>query len=229
AFLPTVNLGAQLEFYGRLQGFSAKEAAAERVRVLESVGLAEVARQKPGSLSHGMQKRVGIAQAFIGMPRLVILDEPTAGLDPNAARQVRGLIRELARASTVLVSSHNLSEMEDLCSEFAILHEGRIVRQDNLAGVIGGAALVIFRLGATPDDSLRAKLLALPCVTDLDWSLDSDRLRVHFDPKQLAPPKAAQAMLNVLVEAEVPFVEMQLGKSLEDRFIEETTGPDAPG
>jgi ABC-2 type transport system ATP-binding protein len=229
AFLPTVNLGAQLEFYGRLQGLSVKEAKSERARVLDSVGLSEVARQKPATLSHGMHKRVGIAQAFIGTPRLVILDEPTAGLDPSAARQVRGLIRELSRASTVMVSSHNLSEMEDLCSEFAILHEGRIVRQDNLAGVIGGAAVVIFRLGGEVSEALREAMLALPCVTDLDWSNDRERLRVHFDPEVLAPPKAAQAMLGVLVDRGTPFVEMQLGKSLEDRFIEETTGVDSAG
>ena len=228
SFLPTVNLGTQLEFYGALQGLSRKEARSERARVLDSVGLADVAGKKPSTLSHGMHKRVGIAQAFIGTPRLVILDEPTAGLDPNAARQVRGLIRELSRESTVIVSSHNLGEMEDLCSEFAILHEGRIVRQDNLAGVIGGAAVVVFRLGVDPDDAVKSRLSALSFVTDLQWSHDTERLRVHFDPAQCPPPKAAQAMLAVLVEQGTPFVEMQLGKSLEERFIEETTAREGP-
>jgi ABC-type multidrug transport system ATPase subunit len=128
-----------------------------------------------------------------------------------------------------MVSSHNLSEMEDLCSEFAILHEGRIVRQDNLAGVIGGAAVVIFRLGGEVTEALREAMLALPCVTDLDWSNDTERLRVHFDPEVLTPPKAAQAMLGVLVERGTSFVEMQVGKSLEDRFIEETSTPPAAG
>jgi ABC-2 type transport system ATP-binding protein len=169
-----------------------------------------------------MHKRVGIAQAFIGAPRVVILDEPTAGLDPHAAREIRALLRKIQGERTVIVSSHNLGEIEDLCHEVAILDGGRLVRQDTIAGVLGGAELIVFRLGRAPTEGDLALLRALPFVRDVSWSTDDDRLRVGFDATKQAPGPAARDIVSALVDAQVPFVEMQIGKSLEERFLEET-------
>ena len=222
-FVAELNLGLQLRHYGELQGLRRAEAAAEAKRVLELVGLSEVHDRKAKSLSHGMHKRVGIAQAFIGSPPVVILDEPTAGLDPHAAREIRALLRQIQSGEgTVIVSSHNLAEVEDLCHEVAILDHGKLVRQDSIAGVVGSATVVVFRLGRVPSEDDLAGLWALPFVNDVAWVAGEDRLRVGFDPEMQAPGPAARDMIAALVEADVPFVEMQVGKSLEDRFLEET-------
>jgi ABC-2 type transport system ATP-binding protein len=221
-FLADLTLGIQLAHYGELQGLTRKAARDEARRVLELVGLAEVHDRKAKTLSHGMHKRVGIAQAFIGTPRVVILDEPTSGLDPHAAREIRALLRKIQGERTVIVSSHNLGEIEDLCHEVAILDGGKLVRQDTIAGVLGGAELIVFRLGRAPTDADLAVLRALPFVREVSWSTDDDRLRVGFDAARQAPGPAARDIVSALVDAQVPFVEMQIGKSLEERFLEET-------
>ncbi|MDP6946323.1 MAG: ABC transporter ATP-binding protein, partial [Myxococcota bacterium] len=129
------SIGAQLAYLARLGGMKAGQARAEAKRVLALVDLADVHDRRPHTMSHGMAKRVGIAQAFMGEPQLIILDEPTAGLDPHAAHDIRQLIRGIRGGRTVVVSSHNLGEVEDLCHEVAIVHEGRMVRQQTLADV----------------------------------------------------------------------------------------------
>ena len=222
AFIDGMNLGPQLVFYGELQGLDPATAKREARRVLDLVGLPEVFDRRARTLSNGMHKRVGIAQAFIGDPAVVILDEPTAGLDPHAARDIRVLLREITGDRTVVVSSHNLTEIEDLCEGVAILNEGTLVRQDTISGVIGGADLVVFRLGREPRPEELSRLESLEFVGGAEWSERDDRLRVRFDPQLQPPGPAARDMVATLVQLGVPFVEMQVGKSLEERFIEET-------
>jgi ABC-type multidrug transport system ATPase subunit len=222
SFTTGINLGAQLNFYGALQGLSRSRAESETRRVLEHVGLPEVYDRQARTLSHGMHKRVGIAQAFIGNPAVIILDEPTAGLDPHAARDIRALIRRITGDRTVIVSSHNLGEIEDLCAEVAILNHGLLVRQDTLTQVIGTADLLVIRLGRPPQDPELASLEALDFVTSTEWNPGDDRLRVRFDAQLRPPGPAARDLIAAMVDLDLPFVEFQVGKSLEERFIEET-------
>ncbi|MFT6737291.1 MAG: ABC-2 type transport system ATP-binding protein [Kangiellaceae bacterium] len=114
----------QLTFYGQLQGFSRAKAKQESLRVLELVGLSDVANQHPTDLSHGMRKRVSIAQALFGEPQIVMLDEATAGLDPIHAREVRELVSALSSVTTFILSSHDLSELERLCGQVLHLDQG---------------------------------------------------------------------------------------------------------
>ena len=222
SFQERATVGQQLIMYGMLQGMTESEAARETRRVLESVQLMEVFDRRPGTLSHGMHKRIGIAQAFLGTPGLVILDEPTAGLDPNAARLIRGWIRSLSEACTVIVSSHNLAEIEDLCDEVAILHQGQIVQQHTVGGVVEGAASLLIRPERPPTEDDLAQLSALPFVLTATWSVDAGRITVHFDRGLAAPAVAAHKVIGLLIDRSVPFIEVQIGKSLEERFIEQT-------
>ena len=132
------SIAHQLNFYGQLQGLSNAVRNKETARVLELVGLAEVAKQRPDDLSHGMRKRVTIAQALIGTPEIVMLDEATAGLDPIHAREVRELVSTLSNEATFILSSHDLTELERLCSQVLHLdqgvlseHQARSTSQDN--------------------------------------------------------------------------------------------------
>ncbi|MBQ4834640.1 ABC transporter ATP-binding protein [Pseudoalteromonas sp. MMG010] len=121
---PRFNIDTQLSFYCKLQGFSTKQSKIETLRVLDLVGLKEVAKHRAGDLSHGMKKRVTIAQALIGEPKIVMLDEATAGLDPIHAREVRTLVSELCEHTTFILSSHDLTELERLCSHVLHLNNG---------------------------------------------------------------------------------------------------------
>lgn len=121
---PRFNIDKQLAFYGKLQGMGAKQSHNEALRVLDLVGLKEVAKQRAGDLSHGMRKRVTIAQALIGAPKIVMLDEATAGLDPIHAREVRELVSSLSDEATFILSSHDLTELERLCSQVLHLDKG---------------------------------------------------------------------------------------------------------
>lgn len=121
---PRFNIDKQLAFYGKLQGMSTKQSHNEALRVLDLVGLKEVAKQRAGDLSHGMRKRVTIAQALIGAPQIVMLDEATAGLDPIHAREVRELVSSLSSEATFILSSHDLTELERLCSQVLHLDKG---------------------------------------------------------------------------------------------------------
>ncbi|GEB72132.1 ABC transporter ATP-binding protein [Pseudoalteromonas carrageenovora] len=121
---PRFNIDKQLAFYGKLQGMGTKQSHTEALRVLDLVGLKEVAKQRAGDLSHGMRKRVTIAQALIGSPQIVMLDEATAGLDPIHAREVRELVSSLSSEATFILSSHDLTELERLCSQVLHLDKG---------------------------------------------------------------------------------------------------------
>lgn len=121
---PTFTIGEQLYFFARLQGFSSKEASNEAVRVLEAVALKDSFNEKPVALSHGMSKRVSIAQALIGSPKLILLDEPTAGLDPVNTRNIRSIISELSPKTTFIISSHDLAELGRVCQQVLLLDNG---------------------------------------------------------------------------------------------------------
>lgn len=134
---PNLTVQAQLILFSQLQGFNKQGAKAECQRVLDLVGLSEAANQKPLSLSHGMSKRISIAQALIGSPKLVLLDEPTAGLDPANAKAIRELVRSHSDETTFVISSHNLDELEKLCDKVLYLDRGMLNQsvsiQDNQA------------------------------------------------------------------------------------------------
>ncbi len=138
--------------------------------VLELVGLAPAARRKLKGYSLGMRQRLGIAQAMLGDPRVLILDEPANGLDPEGIRWMRDLLTRLAgEGRTVLVSSHLLSEMEMLADDVVIIASGRLVTQGAVAQVVGGMADAGTVRVRTPDpDKLTAALDADASVTPGD-------------------------------------------------------------
>lgn len=128
-----------LALHARLLGMTRRDARAEARKWLERVGIAEKAEGKVKSYSLGMRRRLGIACAFVGSPRIVILDEPTNGLDPGGISDLRSLVLELNRASgvTFFMSSHILGEVEQLCRTVGIIHRGRMLAQGRVADLTG--------------------------------------------------------------------------------------------
>ncbi|MDR4517978.1 MAG: ABC transporter ATP-binding protein [Nitrosomonas sp.] len=134
--LPPLYLDMTVDEY--LQ-FVARLHRVEKKRILQMLenckircGLTDRGKQLIGTLSKGLQQRVGIAQAIIHQPDIIILDEPTVGLDPNQIREIRGLIRDLSESCSVIMSTHILSEVESVCDRVYIMHEGQIVLNETL-------------------------------------------------------------------------------------------------
>ncbi len=145
-FQANVPIIYQLRFFLRLQGWSDPDAEGEIRRVMEIVGLDSVLYREAATLSHGMYKRLALAQAFLGSPELVILDEPTSGLDWKSAKRIRETIRELREDATVLISSHNMTEMKELCDSVAVLESGRLKAVGPVEEVTGGSYVITVEL-----------------------------------------------------------------------------------
>jgi ABC-2 type transport system ATP-binding protein len=137
-FYPYLSGRRNLELVAALDG----DGAAGRIdEALDTVDLADRARDKVGGYSHGMRQRLGIAGALLRAPRLLLLDEPTTGLDPAGMRDMRALVRRLAdQGMTVLLSSHLMGEVEELCDRVAIVGSGRLLYEGSLADLIASAA-----------------------------------------------------------------------------------------
>jgi ABC-2 type transport system ATP-binding protein len=150
-----------LDLHGKLCGMSPKRRRERIGEVLELVGLADRRRSRLAQFSKGMQQRIGLAQALLHEPELVILDEPTSALDPIGRRQVRDiLLHQKARGTTVFLNSHLLSEIEMTCDQVAILNRGRLVRQGTLDELLAPASTVELQVEGG-DAGLQAALAAV--------------------------------------------------------------------
>jgi ABC-2 type transport system ATP-binding protein len=212
-----------LSFAARLHRIPSNRVQEAVDRASQRCGLTGVINKMIGTLSKGYQQRVGIAQAIIHEPDIIVLDEPTVGLDPNQLRDIRSMIRELAARSSIILSTHILQEVEALCDRVLILHHGTVIFSDSIAGLraLTRERSLILRLGAPPPP---ATLLAIPGVLDADRLADGRwRLRctAEGDPTpQLVSKAAAEGWdLQELGTA---------GASLEEVFAQLTQGNPTP-
>ena len=214
-----------LTFFGRLQGLGRKEAAREADRLLEQVRLADRAGSRVGELSHGMKRRLAVAQALVGDPQLVLLDEPTGGLDPHLVVEMRALLLEEKRKRTLVVSSHILSDLEQTCDVIAFLEAGRCVRSGPVDEMRLGGRRVRLVLAAPASEPILAAALG-----QRPFTLDGERLEYDLtddeDPREVAP-----RVLAALVGAGALVLEAQVRGSLEDAYLEtrrRAKSPDSP-
>jgi ABC-2 type transport system ATP-binding protein len=153
-----------VRFYGRMCGVDARALPVRIDETLAVVGMSEAANRRVGTYSKGMLQRIGLAQALVHDPRLLILDEPTAGVDPVGSAAISELILKLkGQGKTVLITSHLLGQIEDICDRVAILDRGRLILEGAVQELIGRAdrqALVIEALPAAELEELRAWLAA---------------------------------------------------------------------
>lgn len=130
-----LSVNDYLTFAARLRGMKRGEAAAALAQTMQRCALEAVGKEIIGTLSKGYQQRVGIAQAIIHSPDVIVLDEPTIGLDPSQIRDIRNLIRELGDRSSVIFSTHLLGEVESVCDRVHIMQEGRLIYGDTTAAL----------------------------------------------------------------------------------------------
>ncbi len=189
--------------------------SAEIERVGELVALAHRLDQRVGTYSLGMRQRLGIAQALLGSPRLLILDEPANGLDPAGIREVRELLRQLAHEQqmAVFVSSHLLGEVELMCDRVAIIHKGQLLREGSVANLISSRREMEFRVG---DVTRAAEIVAAKGLT---FRANTDRLWISMDEDDVPPLVAALTAEGVAV-----FHAQRHVESLEEMFLQATGG-----
>ena len=156
---PEMRVREYLDFRAKLRGLDAPQRSAAIARVVERCWLNEAYHRPIGHLSKGFRQRVGLADALLHNPKILILDEPTVGLDPTQVRETRSLLRELAADHPILFSSHTLSEVQAICHRIIIIHEGRIVASgsvEELTGKLGDQRRVQAELKGPHGDVLAA-------------------------------------------------------------------------
>ena len=175
-----------LKFRARLKGLGCRRSRERTDVVMEQCGLTDVSRRIIGQLSKGFRQRVGLADALVHEPELIILDEPTIGLDPNQIRVVRQLIKGLGGTHTVLISTHILPEAEMTCHRVVIMYDGRILVADtpeNLQKLMSSRGQVIAEIAAPPDD-LRACWAQMAEVEQFDVSpAEGEYFRCALTPR----------------------------------------------
>jgi len=219
---PGMSILRQLMFFSRLHGRNRRDAHTEACELLEAVGLTEVAKRPPNMLSHGMSKRATIAQAFMGDPELILLDEPTSGIDSVHAKKIRSLIRKHQETSTFLISSHNLTEIENLCDQVIILKAGKVTTKQTLSTLVERHSSIRYRFEFAIPDTLLDRIRQLTSVREASIIGDDSRW-VQIEFNQGFETQIEHDLLTVFQEHRVGPVEMNRGVSLEDKVVELTT------
>jgi ABC-2 type transport system ATP-binding protein len=211
---PGWEVGRLLTYWAKLSGL--REPEREAKEALDKVGLAEAWTVQTQALSHGMAKRTAMAQALMGQPPLVLLDEPTAGLDPRIAAQVRQIIRDMKGKQTVVVSSHNLQELEELCDGAAILDRGALAKAGAMSELTGQGAE--FRVQIASGQVILPELTQLPGVTDA--KLESPNvLLVRFSGEH-KPEVVISRTVGHLIQTGVLILGVSRGQKLEERVLQ---------
>ncbi|MEO8178314.1 MAG: ABC transporter ATP-binding protein [Deltaproteobacteria bacterium] len=212
---PHASLRQSLCYYGELQGLSRAEALRDADAWLGRVRLSDRADTRQSQLSHGMRRRFSVAQAFIGNPELILLDEPTAGVDPELAAELRALFREQRGRATLLISSHVLSELEELCDHAVVIEQGRCVRAGSMQGLLQVDTLVRVTVSSPPD--LAALQHTLPGA---QLEFRAPELSVRW--REAAPLEQLNArLLRALLEQGVGILSLVPGQSLEESYLAE--------
>ncbi|RMG92626.1 MAG: ATP-binding cassette domain-containing protein [Candidatus Dadabacteria bacterium] len=218
---PELTVDEYLSYAGRLKGLSGAALREAKARAMEKCGVDHVARRLIGNLSKGYRQRVGLAQALLHNPPVLILDEPTVGLDPVQILEIRALIKELAQDHTVILSTHIMQEVEAVCGRVIIINEGRIVAvdtADNLRSQMGTSRRIVLRV-ARPGADLVTKLMALDGVLDVEAE-DDGLYRVE----SALDRDVREDVARVAVESGAGLLELTgVAVSLEEVFLKLTT------
>lgn len=225
---PDMTVGEYLGFVAEARRIEPEARSAAIARVVEACGLTGFVDVRIERLSKGYRQRVGLAQAIIHDPAILILDEPTTGLDPNQILEIRQLIRSLGARKTVILSTHILQEVEALCSEVLILNEGRIVAQGSAAQIAadlhGDERLeCAFKTGPGFDALALAGLPSIDSAQVLDDQGDGIK-RVRLVVRYGESERAAEAVFDWAVAQGAKILEMRRERlSMEDIFVRLTT------
>jgi len=218
-----------LTYLARLQGMTSKMAGKSADEVLDWVDLQDRANKPVRTLSHGMLRRLTVAQAFLGAPDLVLLDEPVSGLDPKQVVKIRNLIQSRRGKQTVIVSSHILTEIEAACDNVAFIQKGRVVKQDTLEAIVRKTQIINYAIqmpvqapGALPVHHNLQELL-LKEVPDIlvELSQDLKSLTLQHTNGDITPAGINQRILPILLDLGIGIDEVRMGSDLESEYLKQ--------
>src|SRR5205823_5071542 len=223
-----MNVAGYLRFVAKIKGVPKERLESEISRVMERVNITDVQERIIAKLSKGYKQRVGLAQALLNDPPVLILDEPTIGLDPKQIHEVRQLIKDLAGSHTVVLSTHILPEVEQTCHRVIIIDRGKIVAVDtpqNLRFQLQGAARVFMEIEG-PESDIMSQLKKMPGVLDIRTVASNDgRHRFQIDGELRKEIRSDLA--RTVVQSGWALYELQAETmSLEDIFLKLTTAED---
>lgn len=211
-----------LEFVANLKGVDKEKVAGLVKQSIEKTNLGNVQNRLIQNLSKGFRQRVGIAQAIVSDPDVLILDEPTVGLDPKQVAEIRDLIKELRGQHTIILSTHILPEVEATCERIVIINQGKIVAQEslsNLGSMAKGARQITFKVRRNVED-LIARLAKISGVLKVTKGVAANSVLAEISGQD----EMVELLANEVVQAGAGLLEMQSQAQLEDVFIKLTYG-----
>lgn len=222
-----MTVRSYLRFVCELKEVARKTIPAHVDEVMSICGLTEVAGRLIGHLSKGYRQRVGVAQALCGDPPVLVLDEPTVGLDPRQVVEIRALIKRLGQNHTVIFSSHLLSEIQQLCQRVIILHRGRLIREADMSELTGTGDVLRLRAAIKGrQQELLPAILSLPCVRRVKplKQAESGVTMVSIECERDTSPDAQTALFRLLCAMDAPLMELTCERdTLEDAFLRATS------
>lgn len=214
-FKPGIAVLRQLVHLARLQGMTSATATAELARLGAELGLEDHINRPVETLSHGLRKRVNVLQAFLGSPALILLDEPTAGLDPAAAAIVRDMIRSRSGDTTFLISSHNLYELQDICRRVILLDRGTITDNIDLEERPDRDRFLRLTLDHDAGQELLETLSNIPGIGNVETDrYDARKLTFHVSSGD--PDSLQITVQNCIHEQGYSILQLSRGKSLSE-------------
>ena len=221
-----------LSFTGEIKGIPSKEKKEKMNQIMETVGVTEVSKRLIKNLSKGYKQRVGLAQAMIGDPQVLIMDEPTAGLDPIQILEIRDLIKELGKDHTIILSSHILPEVSAVCRRILIINQGKMIADDapeNLAKRLLGGSHIVLRMDTT-EAAVSAALGKVSSIQRLDFKESQEPGTVEVVAEAAPDADIRRDISRALSGANIPILMMRsMDMSLEDIFLNLTTKEDGEG
>ena len=222
---PEMRVIEYLRFRAELKRIAGRERASHIDDAMRKAGVVDVAHKRIGHLSKGYRQRVGLADAIVAKPPIVVLDEPTAGLDPNQIREARALVRELGREHTVVLSTHILGEVEACATRVVLIHRGRVVAEgptEEIRAMRGSAGVeVVVRGVVSSAEAVLRAVAGVSGASSIGADVEAGRLRVTFSSALAGEERAGavERCVAALVQAGLGVREVRgAGGSLEDVF-----------
>ena len=220
-----------LEFVAELKKVSKKEQKQKIDEVMEMTQITDMQQRLIRNLSKGYRQRVGLAQAILGYPEVIILDEPTVGLDPKQIIEIRELIKKLSEEHTIILSSHILSEVSAVCDYIMIINHGKLVASDTTENLmnhsLGSNTLELTVKGEKQD--VKNLLRGVEEIQKIEWKAEENEKTVSMVITTEEKTDIREKLFYMMADAKMPILNMQFTKvSLEDIFLELTQNETAP-
>lgn len=213
-----------MKFTAQLKKINKRMQDVEIRQAMELTKITDVKKRLIRNLSKGYKQRVGLAQAVLGFPEIIILDEPTVGLDPKQIIEIRDLMKSLSKNHTVILSSHILSEVSAVCDYVFIISKGKLVASDtveNLEGQMSGVTEYVLVLKACSQDAMKLEAIQGVSGCRIEETADSQNVKVTVLAEKGTDVR--EEIFNVCVRENMPILQMEpVNRSLEDVFLEVT-------